>query len=333
MLAVAEPPTLSGLLPAQVFESRDGGVNYDTVLHPGVAAGGISGVEIARSDPRTIYVALFETSPADTLSHPRLARTADGGATWETIDLEPMLGASRVTIAAVDPNDAHRLYLRVSGTGADGRSVDSIAVSADGGRTFTRPVNLSGGKLMTFIARANGTVLVTGLLGATVVGYRSLDAGATFASWSPGLHPRGFGERGTTLFVATDYGTDRFALASSEDDGDTWTPRMRFARHRGHPELLAAGVPRRLLAEGHDRAVAAGRVRRGAGGRTGRGRWHAFGRRGRRLLGGRPRECFARRRLAAWAVALLLAGARLRSRRAAGAPRPRPARVARRARR
>src|SRR5262245_662866 len=228
VVAVAEPPGLSGLLPAQVFESRDGGLGYPTVLHPGVAAGGIAGVEIARSDPRTIYVALYETSGADTQTHPRLARSTDGGAVWQTIDLEPMLGASRVTIAAVDPGDADRLYLRVSGTGSDGRSVDSIAVSTDGGQTFTRPVNLSGGKLMTFVARANGTVLTTGLLGATVVGYRSLDAGATFASWSPGLHPRGFGERGATLFMAVDQSMDGFALASSEDNGDSWTRRMDF---------------------------------------------------------------------------------------------------------
>jgi hypothetical protein len=230
VVAAAEPPGLSGLLPAQVFESRDGGLTYPTVLHPGVAAGGIAGVEIARSDPRTIYVALYETSSADVLTHPRLARSTDGGASWQTIDLEPMLGASRVTIAAIDPNDGDRLYLRVSGTGSDGRSVDSIAVSTDGGQTFTRPVNLSGGKLMTFVARANGTVLTTGLLGATVVGYRSLDAGATFASWSPGLHPRGFGERGTTLFMAIDQSMDGFALASSEDDGDTWTRRMDFGQ-------------------------------------------------------------------------------------------------------
>ena len=229
VLAVAEPPTLSGLMPAQVFESHDGGLSYDAVLHPGVAAGGIAGVEIARSDPRIVYVALYETSAADALTHPRLARTGDGGATWTTIDLEPMLGASRVTIAAVDANDADRIYLRVGGTGADGRSFDAIAVSADGGRSFATPVSLTGGKLTTFIARANGTVLATGLLGATVVGYRSRDAGATFDSWSPHLHPRGFGERGATLFVATDDTADGFALASSQDDGDSWTPRLHLA--------------------------------------------------------------------------------------------------------
>src|SRR6185436_8416972 len=104
-----------------------------------------------------------------------------------------------------------------------------IAVSADGGRSFATPVSLTGGKLTTFIARANGTVLATGLLGATVVGYRSRDAGATFDSWSPHLHPRGFGERGTTLFVATDDTADGFALASSQDDGDSWTPRLHLA--------------------------------------------------------------------------------------------------------
>ncbi len=61
--------------------------------------------------------------------------------------------------------------------------------------------------------------------------------------------------------------------------------------HRGHPQLHAAGLPGRLLAEGHHRAVAARRVRRAAGGRAGnatRGRrW--------RLRGGGIDRCFTRR--------------------------------------
>jgi hypothetical protein len=317
VVAVAEPPALSGLMPAQVFESHDGGLDYPTVLHPGVAAGGIAGVEIARSDPRVIYVALFETSPADALTHPRLARTSDGGATWEPIDLEPALGPSRVTIAAVDPNDPDRLYLRVGGTGADGRSVDSIAVSADGGLTFTKPVNLSGGKLMTFIARSNGTVLVTGLLGATVVGYRSLDAGATFAPWQPGVHPRGFGERGSTLFVATDDSADGFALASSEDDGATWTPRLHFANVEAirscTQKACADDCWQKVTIELWPPAVCgqAPVVEPGMDGGT-----HGGGGGGGCALAGAAAPSGSGGRLAAWTAALLaLAATRLRSRR------------------
>jgi hypothetical protein len=227
VLVVAEPPGPSGQLPAAVFASRDGGLNYGPALLSAPPGGGITGVEMARADPAVITVTGFTTA-LDTLSHPWLARSTDGGASWQTVDLEPALGLSRVRIAGIDPTDANRMFLRATGTNAQMRTVDSIAVSVDGGQTFMKPVNLTGGTLISFFSRRNGTVLVTGLLGATVVGFRSLDGGMTFSSWQPGLHPRGFGERGSTLFVAADNVVDGFALASSEDQGDSWTPRMRF---------------------------------------------------------------------------------------------------------
>jgi MYXO-CTERM domain-containing protein len=227
VLVVAEPPGPSGSLPAAVFASQDGGLNYGPALFTAPAGGGITGVEIARTDSAVIYLTVF-TTVMDTLSHPALVRSNDRGASWQTIDLEPSLGLARVRIAGIDPTDANRIYLRASGTNAQMRSVDSIALSVDGGQTFVKPVNLTGGTLIAFLARRDHTVLVSGLLGATVVGFRSLDGGMTFSSWQPGLHPRGFGERGSTLFVAADDVVDGFALASSEDQGDTWTPRMRF---------------------------------------------------------------------------------------------------------
>jgi hypothetical protein len=233
VLVVAKPPGLGVAMPAQVFASSDGGLTYGALLHAGPTAGGISGVEIARSDPRTIYVSTFETSPADALTHPRLARSADGGVTWETVDLEPALGASAVSIAAVDPNDARRLYLRVVGKDPQAAMIEHIAVSTDGGATFTEPVSLTGGTLTAFLARRNGTVLVSGLVGTTATGYRSRDGGVTFSAWQLGLHARSLAERGTTLFAAADTLADGFALASSEDDGDTWTPRLRFGEIQG----------------------------------------------------------------------------------------------------
>jgi hypothetical protein len=230
VLVLAEPPAPAGFAPAALFESRDGGLNYRApALFVSPAGGHLTGVEVARANPAVVYLTAFESSPDDTLSHPRLVRSDDAGASWETLDLEPSLGPSRVALAAIDPGDANRIYLRVSGTNAQMRSVDSIAVSADGGRSFTSPVSLTGGTLTTFFASRDGIVLVNGLLGATLVGYRSTDRGATFSSWRPGIHPRGFGERGGTLFIATDSALDDFALASSDDGGETFTTRMHFS--------------------------------------------------------------------------------------------------------
>jgi hypothetical protein len=274
VLAVAAPPAPRGLQPAKVFESRDGGLTYGAVFYDGPATGGISGVEIARSDPRTIYVSTFEPTDQGSATHPWLRRSTDGGMTWETVDLEPMLGLSDVSIAAVDPNDARRLYLRVNGTNAQMRSVQQIAVSLDGGFTFSIPVSLTGGTLVAFLARRNGTVLVTGRLGATVVGYRSQDGAVTFPSWHVGLHPRGFAERGTTLFVAADDVADGFALGSSEDDGDSWSPRMHF----GDVQAIRACVKQECLVDcGSQSAIglfprsACGPISSGSGGGGGGG--------------------------------------------------------------
>jgi hypothetical protein len=224
VLAVARPPGLGELPPTQVYASGDGGLTYDRALFVGPAAGGIAGVEIARADPRTIYVATSEARPEDGATRPGLARSFDDGATWERLDLAPAFGAAQVTIAGVAPDDARRLYLRVVGQDAE-----RLAVSEDAGATFATPVSVPGGALTTFLARASGVVLVVGRVGAGAVGFRSRDRGRGFEAWAPGIHPRGLGERGGTLFAAADDLADGFALGSSEDDGDTWRPRLRFA--------------------------------------------------------------------------------------------------------
>jgi hypothetical protein len=227
-LAVAKPPGLGGELPpAQVYASDDGGLTYGRTVFVGPPTGGIAGVEIARADPRTIYVATFEPRD-DALTRPGLARSTDGGASWDALDLEPMLGPSQVTIAAVGPGDARLLYLRVAGQDASGGRLERLAVSEDGGATFTTPISVPNGALTTFLARQSGVVLVAGVVDGAPVAFRSRDRGRTFEAWSPGIHPRGLGERGTTLFAAADDLADGFALGSSEDDGDTWTPRLRF---------------------------------------------------------------------------------------------------------
>jgi len=187
VLAIAGPRSDGGVVGADsVFESVDGGDTFAaTPLFVAPSGDQLLGVEIARADPRVIYLALAAPGP-----QPLIARSDDGGAQWMTFDAGADLGAASARIIAVDPADAHVVYLRVSAAG-----VERLAVSRDGGMTFATPVALPGGTLSAFARLASGTVLVAGLVpsdgGTTVgVGWRSTDGGTTFGDWTLTPAPR-----------------------------------------------------------------------------------------------------------------------------------------------
>jgi len=209
-----------------VFESMDGGETFAaTPLFVASTGDKLVGVEIARTDPRIIYVAIAAPGP-----HPMLARSDDAGAHWETLDLQPSVGARTARIVAVDPADANVVYLRVIG-GAD----ESLAISRDGGMSFTTPITLPGGVLSAFARLASGTVLVAGLLpsdgGTTAgLGWRSGDGGVTFEDWTLAPMPRvrALAEREGKLYLAGSNYQDGWALAVSSDEGRTLHPIARY---------------------------------------------------------------------------------------------------------
>jgi hypothetical protein len=209
-----------------VYESTDGGDTFAaTPLYVAPAGTELLGVEIARSDPRIIYLSMATPGP-----HPAIARSDDAGARWTTFDVEPSLGARTARIIAVDPVDANVIYLRVTGQGSE-----LLAVSRDGGMTFTTPITLAGGTLSAFARLASGTVLVAGLApgeGGTTAGvaWRSSDGGRTFGDWTLAPMPRlrALAERSGALYLAGSNYTDGWALAVSSDDGRTLQPILRY---------------------------------------------------------------------------------------------------------
>jgi len=211
---------------AVVYESTDGGDTFAvTPLYTAPDGDTLTGVEIARADPRVIYVT--ERSPGP---HPVLARSDDAGAHWTTFDLEPSIGARTARIVAVDPADPNVIYLRAIGAGSE-----LLAVSRDGGLTVATPIALPGGALSAFARLASGTVLVAGLApgeaGTTSgVGWRSSDGGVTFSDWtlSPMPRLRALAERDGTLYLAGSNYVDGWALATSTDEGRTLQPRMSY---------------------------------------------------------------------------------------------------------
>jgi hypothetical protein len=86
--------------------SRDGGQSFPTVLYTPPVGAVILGVE--STGTFTIYLSLRQ-GPG---THPHLARSDDGGQSWQLFDVEATTGASDLGIIAAD---GRRLYLRVRG--------------------------------------------------------------------------------------------------------------------------------------------------------------------------------------------------------------------------
>jgi MYXO-CTERM domain-containing protein len=205
-----------------VFESGDGGATFGAMLYQASGGDEVNGAEIARSDPRIIYLALMTPERV-----PKLARTSDGGASWTVSDLGADLGAGRVRIIAVDPNDADTVLLRwLSPAGGE-----AIGVTRDGGATASKPLSIL--HYFTSFARMPGGALI--LSGMASVNQRiipvlfsSHDGGATFQQHDvvPGV--LALGQRDGVLYAATDNFTDGYALGASSDEGATWQPVVRF---------------------------------------------------------------------------------------------------------
>ncbi len=218
-LAIAIPGSVGTREPYGVYESIDGGASFGALRFVAPADTALTSVEMARSDPGIIYVALYTTLGV----HPRLMRTTDAGTTWETLDVEPMLGTGTFRIISVDPDNPAKLFLRFTQVDSE-----SLAVSEDGGQTFGKPVTVAG-LLTSFVRRANGTILVGGLLASGEgIAFRSTDGGATFHPWPTAVRIRALAERDGLLFAAGDNFKDGFALGVSQDEGTSWKPLLKY---------------------------------------------------------------------------------------------------------
>ena len=231
VFALAAPET-NDISVTSAYKSTDGGVTYGPPIFTPPMDALVTGIESAVSAPGTVYLTYYET-PGD---HPRLMVSHDAGATFTAVDIEAKLGASRPFLAAVDPEDARKLYLRVQTQGADGKVSEALAISSDDGATWTMPVVTAPGSTISgFLRRESGTliVLMNDPVGNVVSGRRSTDGGATFTDWPLTLHARGIAERGGELFVAAEDFLDGAALWSSTDEGTSWKPRLRFQQIAG----------------------------------------------------------------------------------------------------
>jgi hypothetical protein len=231
VIAIARNPTDGGPAPIALFESRDGGATFGAILLVAPADAVMTGAEIARSAPATIYVTLYSGD-----GHPLIARSSDSGAHFAMRDLAQMLGNHSVRLAGVDPSDPDTVYLRVVDHN------DQLAITHDAGATWQLPLKLAGAggapaAMSAFLRLRNGTLLVGSRDGP---GAASSDGGKTFAPFATELHLRALAELGDVLYAAADDTRDPFAIGRSHDGGATWQPLLHFAHICGPAACGAA---------------------------------------------------------------------------------------------
>ncbi|HXU63237.1 MAG TPA: hypothetical protein VN962_16150 [Polyangia bacterium] len=217
-----------------VFESTDGGATFDTVLYQAAPGDIVTSVEIARSDPAVVYVAL-----ADQDQHPKLARSSDAGAHWTVTDLWTDLGAGLARIIAIDPDDADTVILRWSSQAGG----EAVAVSHDGGTTASKPLAVP--LYFTSFARLpDGALVVSAVVAVSPATKAALfvsrDGAVTFQENDAVPSVAALAQRDGVLYAATDNFADGYALGASRDLGVTWEPVVRFDQVRSIMACLQA---------------------------------------------------------------------------------------------
>jgi hypothetical protein len=220
VLAVVSPNGVGPQTTYTVVASSDAGATFSSVLYTAASGDVVTGVEAARTDPKTIYLTIASAKGFA----PLLAVTKDAGSTWRTVDLSPTLGQAGLRLIGVDRGNADRVFLRVSELPAEVLAI--YDATTDG---LTTPVSFTGGLMSAFLQTAEGPLLVAGRVNDASVVRRSVDGGASWQPVAGAPHLRALAERAGKIYGAADNMVDGFAIATSSDLGLTFAPLMKFS--------------------------------------------------------------------------------------------------------
>lgn len=214
--------TTGGAVTHTLLESTDGGVGFGKMLYQADPGAMITGVESAASDPRTIYLTLLGAPKDGGRPPPMLARTSDGGISWQVVDLKDQLGDGVLGLVAIDPVDPDKVFLLWRGV--DGQA---LVLTPDGGVT-ARAILTPSGVMKAFLRLADGAILVSTDDQNTAGLFRSRDGGTTFDTLPNPPHVRALSQRGDTIYAATDNFAEGYAVGLSKDDGSTWSSLLAY---------------------------------------------------------------------------------------------------------
>ncbi len=201
-------------------------------LGKGVAGFRFDTVDVAPSKPSRLYLTGIPEGKGTTA---HVFRSDDGGATIVELPAVSQPDA-RLYVAAVDPDDADRLYVRaLSSRGSD------VLLSTDGGKNFQVALHMNGA-MFGFARSRDGRTLYAGSGDAKEGLWRSTDRGAT---WEPRAKTSVFclnADGPKLLLCSNPYLPGGYAVAESTDEGATVRPLATFDAIQG-PVACDGGSP------------------------------------------------------------------------------------------
>jgi hypothetical protein len=217
-----------GGLGYSLYVSKDSGHSFAPPLRAAPLGVLLASVESARSDPNVVYLLVRDLPGRYTIE-----RSSDGGGSWEARPLAPELGEDFL-IVSVDPADARKVLVRAISYDPSNNRIDRLIATSDGGDSWKVVLDLqpdAGATLTAFLRASTGSLLLAAIAYKTRLGmgFRSRDGGASWQPWDVGgLHIRGLGERGGTLYAVADDVVDKLALGRRSGEDDAWQPLMRY---------------------------------------------------------------------------------------------------------
>ena len=234
--------TANGAAPNDVYVSVDG-TSFQSV---GLVEenGGWQSVLPGPGD--RVYVAGYRRAIGDQPATPLIARSNDGGGTWEwlaTDGFDPVDGLTNLHLLGGSPDDPDLLFVRV--IAANPPLGDAVYRSIDGGLEWERVLDTAA-PVTAFAVRSDGETVIVGTTDACAGETSdagpadkgcvriSRDRGASFqrAASEPRMGCLAEGSDGTLFACGDNWDPDRFALGSSSD-GETWSKVYRFVETEG----------------------------------------------------------------------------------------------------
>lgn len=240
-LALVSMGQSGGTFLNQLFRSTDDGATW-------VQLGGDLPVDLlgltldpAPSDPTRIYLSALEFGADGGSSQGQLLSSTDDGASFQRIDIPGTSLQDAPFIAAVDPDDPLRLYVRVAGG-----DEDYLVVSKDGGTSFEEVIR-GRAELYGFALSPDGSTVLAGfgdprdgtdvdqsMLGIWRASAADLQFSRIYAkpvaclTWTP-----------HRLYACTGQFDAGFELGASSDGGQTFEALMKLADLQGPLECSA----------------------------------------------------------------------------------------------
>lgn len=205
---------------SQLFVSNDAGATWSlrSTLDPSLV---VESVEVAPSDPERVYVSALVPDAAH--MNGALLESDDDGAHWRAHRVSLGLTEQGLYVAAVDPKNASRVYLRTSAVDA-GR----VFATNDAGKTMGGPLLQEKNALSAFALADEGNTVYAGGFGGVWSG-ASKDDHLTKAS---STHVQCLTAIGSALWSCNPTG-EGFVVGKSIDRGAKFAPVLTLSGMRG----------------------------------------------------------------------------------------------------